>query len=68
VEERATYCTATDSLLQTQGKPATLNAELEAVRARLPDLERQLQSALVLVQLAQGKEPSVVTRRERRRG
>lgn len=55
-------------LLQPDIKPVTLDTELETVRARLVDLECQLISLLVTVQRAQGKEPSVKTRAERRRG
>lgn len=61
-EERISY------LLKLDDKPVTLQTELETVRACLIDLECQLISLLVTVQRAQGKEPSVLTRKERRRG
>jgi hypothetical protein len=41
--------------------------ELDQVRAQLADMERLLVSLLVTVQRAQGKEPSILTRAERRR-
>lgn len=65
-EERVQYVVHT--LLKPDIKPVTLDTELEIVRARLADLECQLISLLVTVQRAQGKEPSVLTRKERRRG
>lgn len=51
-----------------QEKPATLSTEIDTLRAHLADMERQLISMLVTVQRAQGKEPSIKTRSERRRG
>lgn len=61
-EERVGY------LLKPDIKPVTLDTEIETLRARLVDLECQLISLLVTVQRAQGKEPSVLTRKDRRRG
>lgn len=46
-------------------KSATLEPEL---RAQLEEIERRLIPLLVTVQRALGKEPSVMTREERRRG
>lgn len=60
-EERPRY-----GLLYTQDKHATLDTDLHTVRAKLVDIECQLISLLVTVQRALGKEPSVMTRRERR--
>jgi hypothetical protein len=54
-------------LLQTPCKPDTLSTDLDTLRTKLSDLECQLISLLVTVQRAQGKEPSVMTRAERRR-
>lgn len=54
-------------LLQTPCKPDTLSTDLYTLQAHLPDLERLLTSLLVKVQLAQGKEPTLMTRAERRR-
>lgn len=62
MEERTPY------LLKQEPKSATLDTELETVRAHLADLECQLISLLVTVQRALGKEPSILTRKERRRG
>lgn len=53
-------------LLQTPRKGDTMDTEVDILRAHLADLERQLTSLLVTVQRAQGKEPSVMTRAERR--
>lgn len=64
MEQRAAY-QANDTLLQTPCEPVTITPE---TRAQLVDLERQLISALVTVQRALGKELSVITRSERRRG
>lgn len=55
-------------VLNTQTNSATLSTELDTLRAKLSDLECQLISLLVTVQRAQGKEPTVMTRAERRRG
>lgn len=60
-EQRESY-----RVLYTQEKPATLETDLHVLRARLVDIECQLISLLVTVQRALGKEPSVMTRRERR--
>lgn len=46
----------------------TMSTEMETVRSKLVDIECQLISLLVTVQRALGKEPSVMTRAERRRG
>lgn len=62
-EERVEY-----TLLKPCTNHVTLDTELDAVRDLLPDLERLLTSALVAVQRAQNKEPTVLTRAERRRG
>lgn len=53
-------------LLQSRDKGDTLDTEVDTIRIHLVDLERQLISLLVTVQRAQGKEPSVMTRAERR--
>lgn len=53
-------------LLNTQANNATMDTQLHMVRDKLADLECQLISLLVTVQRAQGKEPSVMTRAERR--
>jgi hypothetical protein len=45
---------------------AIMSTELDLVRVQLADLERQLVSLLVTVQRAQGKEPTILTRSERR--
>lgn len=55
-------------LLKPDANSVTLSTELHTVRAKLVDLECQLISLLVTVQRALGKEPSVMTRSERRRG
>lgn len=47
---------------------AILDTDLYALRGKLLDIECQLISLLVTVQRALGKEPSVMTRRERRKG
>jgi hypothetical protein len=65
-ERREMYVTT--SLFTAETKHATMSTELDLVRVQLADLERQLVSLLVTVQRAQGKEPSVLTRSERRRG
>lgn len=62
-EQRESY-----RVLYTQEKPVIMSTELETVRTKLVDIECQLISLLVTVQRALGKEPSVVTRSERRRG
>lgn len=54
-------------LLQTPRKPDTLDTELRTLRDDLEELERKLIASLVTVQRALGKEPSVLTRLERRR-
>jgi hypothetical protein len=51
----------------SEPKRAILPTELYTLQAHLPELERLLTSLLVTVQRAQGKEPSVMTRTERRR-
>lgn len=55
-----------DYLLQPHEERAIMSTELDMVRAQLADMERLLISLLVTVQRAQGKEPSVQTRAERR--
>ena len=55
-------------LLNSEEKQSILTTELDTLHAQLPDLERLLISLLVKVQIAQGKEPTVQTRAERRRG
>lgn len=55
------------TLLQTSRKPDTLDTELRTLRDDLEELERKLIASLVTVQRALGKEPSVLTRLERRR-
>jgi hypothetical protein len=54
-------------LLQTSCKPDTLSTDLRTLQNDLEDLERKLIASLVTVQRALGKEPSVLTRLERRR-
>lgn len=54
------------NLLQKGDNLCTMDTELDALRDHLPDLERLLTSLLVKVQVAQGKEPSVMSRAERR--
>lgn len=61
-EERVPY-----RVLNTQEKPVIMETDLHTLRAKLSDLECQLISLLVTVQRAQGKEPTVMTRAERRR-
>lgn len=61
-EERAGY-----RVLNTQENSVTLSTEIDTLRAHLVDMERLLISMLATVQRAQGKEPSVMTRAERRR-
>lgn len=57
------------ALLISDEKKGTLEPEqVKMSRAEWVDLERQLISLLVTVQRALGKEPSVITRAERRRG
>jgi hypothetical protein len=61
-EERVQY------VLKPDTNSVTLSTEMDTLRAQLVDVERQLLSLLVTVQRALGKEPSVMTRAERRRG
>lgn len=56
-----------EHLLKPYTKHDTLSTELDTLRTNLVDLECQLISLLVTVQRAQGKEPSIMTRAERRR-
>lgn len=66
-EQRAPYLTeCKQSLLKPDSNSVTLTTELDTVRTQLVNLECQLLSALVTVQRALGKEPSVMTRRDRR--
>lgn len=53
-------------LLKPDANSVTLSTEEDTLREHLPDIERLLTSLLVKVQRAQGKEPSIVTRAERR--
>lgn len=62
-EEKPVY-----GVFTSEPKSITLSTELDTLRAKLSDLECQLISLLVTVQRAQGKEPTVMTRAERRRG
>lgn len=55
-------------LLKPESNSVTLSTEMDVLLAHLADLERQLTSLLITVQRAQGKEPTVMTRGERRRG
>lgn len=55
-------------LLNTRDKPATMDAQMHTLRADLEVIERRLINALIVVQQALGKEPTVMTRAERRRG
>lgn len=59
-EQRAAY------LLKPSNNNATMDTDLDTVRAQLEDIERRLIPLLVTVQKALGKEPSVSTRAERR--
>ena len=61
-EERVHY------LLKRETKSVTLSTEVDTLRAHLVEMERLLISMLVTVQRAQGKEPTIFTRSERRRG
>lgn len=54
-------------LLKHHAKSAIVDTDLYTLRDKLVDIECQLISLLVTVQRAQGKEPSVLTRAERRR-
>lgn len=63
-ERREVY--ATQNLFTPESDRAMMTTELDLVRGQLADLERQLLSLLVTVQRAQGKEPSALTRSERR--
>lgn len=54
-------------LLNTCDKPVTMDTQLHTLRADLEEIERRLIPLLVTVQRALGKEPSVMTRAERRR-
>lgn len=60
-EERVLY-----GLLKPNINSDTLSTDLDTLRTKLVDLECQLISLLVTVQRAQGKEPSIMTRAERR--
>lgn len=68
-EQRADYHLKppAQSIRQAQDKPAMISTELDTLRTKLVDIECQLISLLVTVQRALGKEPTVMTRRERRR-
>lgn len=61
------YATMSNALLKDGAKRDTLETDVDILRGTLDDLERQLLSLLVTVQRAQGKEPTVITRAERRR-
>lgn len=63
-ERRESY--STQCLLKPDANSVMMTTELDLVRGQLADLERQLLSLLVTVQRAQGKEPNVLTRSERR--
>lgn len=54
-------------LLNADENHVTLSTDIDTLRSQLTDMERQLISLLVTVQRALGKEPSVITRSERRR-
>lgn len=56
------------SLLQRPCKPDTIKTDVDTLRSQLTDMERELISLLVTVQRALGKESSIITRSERRRG
>lgn len=62
-ETRAPYST---TLFTAEPKRATMSTELDLVRAELEELERRLIPLLVTVQRALGKEPTILTRSERR--
>lgn len=66
-EHRAPY-QVDNNLLTKAGICPTMEAESDALRVNLPDLERLLMSLLVTVQKAQGKEPTVGRKAERRGG
>jgi hypothetical protein len=53
--------------LYTQEKSGKIDTELHTLRADLEEIERRLIPLLVTVQRALGKEPSILTRAERRR-
>jgi hypothetical protein len=63
-EQTFTYNTS----LNTQENSVILNTELHTLYADLEEIERRLIPLLVTVQRALGKEPSILTRAERRRG
>jgi hypothetical protein len=54
-------------LLKVEDTSGKLNTEVDALRQQLVDMERQLIGLLTTVQRVLGKEPSVLTRKERRR-
>lgn len=62
-ERRESY-----EVFTSEPKSITLNTELDTVRVELEELERRLIPLLVTVQRALGKEPSIATRAERRKG
>lgn len=64
-EERVLYST---NLFTPDRNGVIVNTELDTMRAELEELERRLIPLLVTVQRALGKEPSINTRAERRRG
>jgi hypothetical protein len=53
-------------LLKPYANHDTLGTELHTLRADLEEIERRLIPLLVTVQRALGKEPSILTRAERR--
>jgi hypothetical protein len=55
-------------VLKPCANSVTLSTEADTLRAELEELERRLIPLLVTVQRALGKEPSMLTRAERRRG
>lgn len=58
--------TTPDAMMETQVPSPSRHTVLEAVEAELVELERRLIASLVTVQRALGKEPSVITRAEKR--
>ena len=62
-EQRAEYrvCTSEPSSVIVN------TTELDILLTHLPDIERLLTSLLIKVQVAQGKEPTVLTRAQRRK-
>jgi hypothetical protein len=69
-EERAVYIVAcnTPSCLNGEANAVIITSEPDSLRAQLEELERRLIPLLITVQHALGKEPTVITRAQRRLG